>query len=149
MRLYTIGFTRKSAREFFEELLGPSGAKRVVDVRLRPSSQLSGFAKVSKSDGDFQFLLQRLCGMDYVHVPELAPSDELFKSYWAGDMTWDGYAERYLELLAERRVEHILERALFDDGVLLCSEDTPERCHRRLAAEYLQRQWGDIEIIHL
>ena len=147
--LYTIGFTKKSAREFFDELLGSSGAERVIDVRLRPSSQLSGFAKVSQSDGDFQFLLRRLCGMDYVHVPDLAPSEELFKRYRGGDLTWDEYSERYLDLLSMRRVEHELDRELFADAVLLCSEDTPERCHRRLAAEYLQRHWDDVEIIHL
>ena len=149
MKLYTIGFTKKSAREFFGELLGPSGAKRVIDIRLRPSSQLAGFAKVSKSGGDFEFLLDRLCDMDYVHVPLLAPSNELFTSYRGGDITWDEYEERYLELLAEREVTRELDRALFAEAVLLCSEDTPERCHRRLAAEYLQRHWGDIEIIHL
>ncbi|MCY3734041.1 MAG: DUF488 domain-containing protein [Chloroflexi bacterium] len=149
MTLYTIGFTKKSAREFFDELLGPSGAKRVIDVRLRPSSQLSGFAKVSRAGGDFEFLLQRLCGMDYVHVGALAPSEELFKSYRGGEMPWDEYSERYLDLLAERRVERVLDRGLFDDAVLLCSEDSPERCHRRLAAEYLQQHWGGIEIIHL
>jgi len=149
VKLYTIGFTKKSAREFFDELLGPSGAKRVIDVRLRPSSQLAGFAKVSRSDGDFQFLLQRLCGMDYVHVPALAPSHDLFKSYRAGDMAWGEYAEHYLDLLSERKVEHQLDRNLFADAVLLCSEDTPEQCHRRLAAEYLQRHWGDVEIVHL
>ena len=149
MKLYTIGFTRKSAREFFDELLCPSGAERVIDIRLKPASQLAGYAKVSKSDGDFQFLLQRLCGMDYVHLPLMAPTTELFKSYRAGDMTWDEYGERYLNLLAERRVEHELERALFADAVLLCSEDTPERCHRGLAAEYLQRHWGDVVIVHL
>ena len=149
MNLYTIGFTKKSARGFFDELLLPSGAARVLDVRLRPASQLAGFAKVSKSGGDFQFLLQRLCGMDYLHLTALAPSEELFKGYRAGDMAWDEYSERYVDLLVERRVEHELERALIDDGVLLCSEDTPERCHRRLAAEYLQRHWDDVEIIHL
>ena len=149
MKLYTIGFTRKSAREFFDELLAPSGAGRVLDVRLRPSSQLSGFAKVGKSDGDFQFLLRRLCNMDYVHVPVLAPSNDLLSDYRAGDMTWDEYTERYLDLLEERGVEDELERGLFANAVLLCSEDTPERCHRRLAAEYLQRHWGDIEIVHL
>ena len=74
----------------------------MIDVRLRPSSQLSGFAKVSQSDGDFQFLLRRLCGMDYVHVPDLAPSEELFKRYRGGDLTWDEYAERYLDLLSMR-----------------------------------------------
>ncbi|MCY3558220.1 MAG: DUF488 domain-containing protein [Chloroflexi bacterium] len=149
MKLYTIGFTKKSASEFFDELLRPSGAKRVIDVRLRPSSQLAGFAKVSKSGGDFEFLLDRLCDMDYVHTPLLAPSDELFTSYRGGDITWDEYAERYLELLAVREVARVLDRALFADALLLCSEHTPERCHRRLAAEHLQRHWGDIEIIHL
>ena len=149
MKLYTIGFTKKSAREFFDDLLRPSGANCIFDVRLRPSSQLAGFAKVSKSGGDFEFLLNRLCDMDYVHVPLLAPSDELFTSYRGGDITWDEYEERYLELLAEREVTRELERALFADAVLLCSEDTPERCHRRLAAEYLQRHWDDVEIIHL
>ena len=149
MNLYTIGFTKKSAREFFDELLGPSGSTHVIDVRLRPSSQLSGFAKVSRSGGDFEFLLDRLCDMDYEHVPLLAPSDALFTSYRGGDITWDEYSERYLELLAEREVARELDRALFADAVLLCSEDTPERCHRRLAAEYLRRHWDDVEIIHL
>ena len=149
MKLYTIGFTKKSAREFFNELLGTSGAERVIDVRLRPSSQLSGFAKVSKSGGDFEFLLDRLCDMGYVHMPLLAPSNELFSSYRGGHIVWDEYAELYVDLISERRVEHELDRELFADAVLLCSEDTPERCHRRLAAEYLQRHWGDIEIVHL
>lgn len=149
MTLYTIGFTKKSAREFFEELLGASGAVRVLDVRLRPSSQLSGFAKVSKSNGDFQFLLRRLCGMEYVHVPALTPSSELFRSYRAGDIGWDVYSKRYLDLLAERCVERELDRALFVDAVLLCSEASPERCHRRLAAEYLRQYWDELEIVHL
>lgn len=149
MKLYTIGFTKKSAREFFEDLLAPSGAVRVLDIRARPSSQLSGFAKVGKSGGDFQFLLRRLCEMDYVHIPELAPSGDLLSEYRAGDLTWNEYAERYCELLEEQSVETVLDPHLFDSGVLLCSEALPEHCHRRLAAEYLQRHWGDIEIVHL
>ena len=149
MKLYTIGFAKKSAKEFFHDLLRPSGAKRVLDVRARPSSQLSGFAKVGKTDGDFQFLLRSLCEMEYVHIPDLAPSNELLSKYRAGDLTWEIYDERYRALLKERAVEHALDPALFADGVLLCSEDTPERCHRRLAAEYLRQHWGDIEIIHL
>ncbi len=149
MKLYTIGFTKKSAKEFFEYLLAPTGAKRVLDVRARPSSQLSGFAKVGKSGGDFQFLLRRLCDMHYVHVPELAPSSELFSEYRACDLNWDEYAERYRELLVEREVENLLDPELLADGVLLCSEASPERCHRRLAAEYLREHWNDIEIIHL
>ena len=149
MKLYTIGFTKKSARTFFDELLGSTDARRVVDVRLRPSSQLAGFARASKSGGDLEFLLEQLCGMDYVHVPELAPSVQLFTSYRAGEVEWEEYAERYTALLGERGVESQLDPSVFADGVLLCSEDTPERCHRRLAAEYLRRHWGEVEIVHL
>ena len=149
MTLYTIGFTKKSAKEFFDDLLGPSGAKRVLDVRARPSSQLSGFAKVGKTGGDLQFLLRRLCDMDYVHLLELAPSSELLGGYRAGDLTWDDYADGYRALLQNRRVEDLIDPELLADGVLLCSEASPEHCHRRLAAEYLQQHWGDVEIIHL
>ena len=149
MNLYTVGFTKKSAKVFFEELLAPSGARRVLDIRARPSSQLSGFAKVSKSGGDFQFLLRRLCDMDYVHVPELAPSDRLLSEYRANELSWDAYSEQYIDGLAEQKVEAQLNHSIFDGGVLLCSEASPEHCHRRLAAEYLQRHWGDVEIIHL
>ena len=149
MNLYTIGFTKKSAREFFDVLLRPSGARRVVDVRARPSSQLSGFAKVGKTDGDLQFLLRRLCDMDYVHVPELAPSIRLLGEYRAKELSWDAYSEQYIKGLAEQKVEDRLDRDIFNEGVLLCSEASPERCHRRLAAEYLQQHWGDVEIIHL
>ena len=149
MRIFTVGFTKKSAREFFDELLGRSGAKRVIDVRLRPSSQLAGFAKVSKSGGDFEFLLDRLCGMGYVHAPLLAPSAELFTGVRGGEIEWEEYREGYLRLLDERDVANLLDPLLFADGVLLCSEDTPVRCHRRLAAEYLREHWGDVEIVHL
>ena len=149
MNLYTVGFTKKSAKVFFEDLLAPSGARRVLDIRARPSSQLSGFAKVSKSGGDFQFLLRRLCDMDYVHVPELAPSDLLLSEYRANEMTWDAYSEQYIDGLTEQKVEAQLNHDILDGGVLLCSEASPEHCHRRLAAEYLQRHWGDVEIIHL
>ena len=149
MKLYTIGFTKKSAREFFSERLGGSGAERLIDVRLKPSSQLAGFAKVGKTDGDFQFLLSELCDMDYVHLPVLAPPAELLRGYRAGDVIWDDYEPRYLAELEARSVTATLDRSLFDNAVLLCSEDTPERCHRRLAAEYLQRHWGDVEIVHL
>ncbi len=149
MRLYTIGFTRKSARTFFDDLLGHSGAARVLDVRARPSSQLAGFAKVSQSDGDFQFLLNRLCGLDYAHLPELAPTTELLSSLRAREIDWREYRERYLALIERRHVAERLDRALIAEGVLLCSEASPEHCHRRLAAEFLQQHWGDVDIVHL
>lgn len=44
MKVFTIGFTKKTAGQFFE-VLRQSGAKRVVDVWLNNVSQLAGFAK--------------------------------------------------------------------------------------------------------
>ena len=68
MKLFTIGFTRKSAQKFFG-LLSSSGVERVVDVRLNNVSQLAGFAKRD----DLEYFLRRVCGIDYVHLPALAP----------------------------------------------------------------------------
>jgi len=42
--LYTIGFTKKNARQFFETLK-TAGVKRLVDIRLNNQSQLAGFTK--------------------------------------------------------------------------------------------------------
>lgn len=149
MKIYTIGFTKKSASRFFEGLLEPSGAKRLIDVRIHRSSQLSGFAKAGKDGGDLPFLLRRICAMDYMYLPELAPSAELLSEYRAGGQSWSAYEQRYVALLDARGVGAALERCLLADSVLLCSEHEPEHCHRRLAAEYFQHRWGGIEIIHL
>ena len=69
MKIYTIGFTEKKAERFFS-LIKLSGTKRIVDVRLNNISQLSGFAKRD----DLKYFLKELCDVDYVHVPELAPT---------------------------------------------------------------------------
>lgn len=144
MRIFTIGFTKKSAQEFFE-LLCASGAERVVDVRLNNVSQLAGFAKRD----DLAYFLSQICNMGYVHVPELAPTPELLSAYRKKRITWGTYEARFLELMKQRQVEETVPKALIAGGCLLCSEDKPERCHRRLVAEYLARHWGDVEIIHL
>ncbi len=144
MRLYTLGFTRKSAESFFELLRG-SGAARVIDVRLNNVSQLAGFTKRD----DLAYFLREVCGMDYEHKPDLAPTPELLKAYRDGRISWDDYEARFLGLMAERRIEDLPIQALMDNACLLCSEETPDQCHRRLVAEYLQGKWGDIEIIHL
>ncbi|HHN66515.1 MAG TPA: DUF488 family protein, partial [Thermopetrobacter sp.] len=47
-----------------------------------------------------------------------------------------------------RKIEDI-DKNIIDGGCLLCSEDSPHHCHRRLVAEYLRDKWGDVEIIHL
>ncbi len=146
MRLYTIGFTKKTA-EYFFETLKKSGAKRVVDVRLRPNSQLAGFA----IGRDQAYFLKKICAIDYVHLPELAPEPEMFDEYRKSKAVdaWSVYETRYLDLMAQRRIESTVPKDVIDGACLLCSEDTAHHCHRRLAAEYLQRCWGDIEITHL
>ena len=144
MRVYTIGFTRKSASEFFG-LLAESGAKRLIDVRLNNVSQLAGFAKRD----DLEYFLNRICGMEYVHLPELAPTKEMLDSYRKDHRSWDTYESQFLALMEQRRIGEMDLGRLVADACLLCSEDKPDRCHRRLVAEYLQGDWGDIDIVHL
>lgn len=143
--MYTIGFTKKGASEFFG-LLEESSIDRLVDVRLRNRSQLAGFAKRD----DLRYFLDELLGAEYDHRPELAPTEELLDDWRDDEITWEVYEDRFRELMAEREVEQTLERDLFADGtVLLCSEHQPDQCHRRLVLEYLNQQWGGIEPVHL
>ena len=144
MRIFTIGFTRKSAEAFFSTLRA-SGAGRVVDVRLNNVSQLAGFAKRS----DLQYFLRQICDMDYVHVPALAPTQEMLDGYKKKRGDWSAYERQFLELMRARGVERTVPRDLVSEGCLLCSEEAPGRCHRRLVAEYLRDRWGDVEIVHL
>lgn len=144
MKVYTIGFTKKSASDFFE-LLGQSGAKRLVDVRLNNVSQLAGFAK----KGDLEYFLQKICRMQYVHLPELAPTSEMLEAYRKDHRDWETYERQFLALMDERRTSKKGIKRIIANSCLLCSEDKPEHCHRRLVAEYFNRHWGDVEIIHL
>ena len=144
LKVSTIGFTKKSARRFFE-LLQKSGVKRIVDVRLNNGSQLAGFAKKD----DLAWFARELCGMDYVHLPDLAPTKDLLSNYRHGRIDWNTYEGRFINLMRERRIEEAIPKEVVSDGCLLCSEDQPHHCHRRLVAEYLNRHWGDLEIEHL
>lgn len=144
MRLYTIGFTHKTAEYFFSRLKR-AGIRTLVDVRLHNTSQLSGFTKKE----DLPFFVRELCKAGYRHLPELAPSEELFHARKKEKMAWQAYEKRYLALLRSREVENHLEPEGLDGACLLCTEDDPRHCHRRLAAEYLQDKWPGVEIIHL
>jgi uncharacterized protein (DUF488 family) len=144
MKLFTIGFTKKSARTFFETLR-QSGTKRVVDVRLNNVSQLAGFAKKQ----DLAYFLESICGMEYMHVPLLAPTQEMLDAYKKESGDWEDYERQFLALMKERTIEDSISRETIEDGCLLCSEETPDHCHRRLVAEYLNQAWGDITIQHL
>jgi uncharacterized protein (DUF488 family) len=145
MEVYTIGFTQTTAAGFFGKLK-QAGIRRVVDVRLNNVSQLAGFAKRD----DLRFFLAEICGAEYVHEPRLAPTQEILDAYKKDKGDWADYERRFLQLLAERRIETELDRRLFDvPTALLCSEPTAEHCHRRLVLEYLNSTWGDVRAIHL
>ena len=156
MKLFTIGFTKKPAQRFFGELVATakrSGLRRVVDVRIKPGSQLAGFAKKN----DLAYFLDAICGVGYVHMPVLAPTPELLADYRKKQIDWAGYEPRFDALMRERRIEEALAeehaapgRPFLQDGdCLLCSEHEPDQCHRRLVVEYLQRRWDGLEVVHL
>ena len=144
MNIYTIGFTKKSAQTFFTTLQ-QSGASRLVDVRLNNVSQLAGFAKRD----DLRYFTKALCRIDYVHTPDLAPTSAMLDAYKKDKGNWNVYEEQFLGLMRERQIERTISPELLDGACLLCSEDKPHHCHRRLIAEYLSEHWPGINIIHL
>ena len=143
--LYTIGFTKKSAEQFFE-LLKAHHVRTLVDVRINNSSQLAGFAKGT----DLKYFLQQIGGIGYRHVADFAPTKELLSGYRADKVSWPEYEQIYHELLTKRGINQRYNVADFDNCCFLCSEETPEHCHRRLLAEYLQNQAPEnVRIVHL
>jgi uncharacterized protein (DUF488 family) len=144
MRIFTIGFTKKSAADFFTRLRNPE-LQKLVDVRLNNISQLAGFAKKD----DLRFFAKAICGIEYIHLPILAPTQAMLNSYKKMRGSWSEYETQFLELMKERQIEVNISREQIDHGCLLCSEDRPDHCHRRLVAEYLQDKWGDVEVVHL
>lgn len=136
LQVFTIGFTKKGAKEFFT-LLKTSGAKRLVDVRLNNVSQLAGFAKRD----DLRYFLQEICGMEYDHVPQLAPTKAILDEYKKGKGDWSVYERMFFSLLRQRGVEKLIEPERIQNGCLLCSEHKPDHCHRRLVLEYLDKEW--------
>ena len=145
MEIYSIGFTQKSASQFFGTLKG-HGIERLLDVRLNNTSQLAAFAK----QADLAYFLREICGAAYEHEPLLAPTQEMLDAYKKHKGGWDTYEEAFLALMRARKIESALDKESFArKTVLLCSEPTAEHCHRRLVLEYLQRRWEDVEIHHL
>jgi uncharacterized protein (DUF488 family) len=144
MKVFTIGFTKKSACTFFTRLR-ESGAQRVVDVRLNNLSQLAGFAKKD----DLQVFLREICHMGYVHLPILAPTADMLDAYKKKNGGWPAYERDFMTLMKSRQIDNRIRREQIADGCLLCSEEAPDHCHRRLVAEYLQEKWTDLEVVHI
>ena len=144
IKLFTIGFTKKSAAKFFG-LLRNAGVRRVIDTRLNRTSQLAGFSK----EQDLPFLLSEICHANYETQPLLVPTEEILSAYRKKGIDWSAYEERFNALIRDRQIESRLRPEQFDHACLLCSEDKPHQCHRRLVAEYLREKWGDVEVEHL
>jgi uncharacterized protein (DUF488 family) len=141
----TIGFTKTSAERFFGRLRA-AGVRRVLDVRLHNTSQLAGFAKSE----DLAYFLREIVGIEYRHVPLMAPEERMLAVYKKGGGAWDAYEAEFLRLMAARRIENFVQPEHLNDACLLCSEDKPHHCHRRLVCEYLNRQWGGVmKVRHL
>lgn len=141
--LYTIGFTKKSAEEFFE-LLKKNNVKKLIDVRLNNKSQLAGFAK----GRDLEYFLKEIMDIEYSHRVEFSPSKELLDGYKKGSIPWEEYEDIYVDLIIRRGDVFQVNKDDIDDACLLCSEATPEHCHRRLLAERLSSLL-DVSISHL
>ncbi|WP_254444756.1 DUF488 family protein [Anabaena sp. UHCC 0187] len=145
VNLFTIGFTQKKAEQFFETLI-KSGVKRVIDTRLNNVSQLAGFAKKS----DLEYFLQKIGGIEYIHILDLAPTKDILDAYKKKEITWDSYEQKFNQLITQRQIERKLSIDIIDKSCLLCSELKPHNCHRRLVAEYLQTHLEKtIKIHHL
>ena len=144
MEVYSIGFTKKTAEQFFG-LLKETGIRRLLDVRLNNVSQLAGFAKRD----DLRFFLRTICEVEYIHEPLLAPTQEMLDAYKKRKGDWSVYEKQFLELMATRHIEETVPKDIVNEGCLLCSEDKPHHCHRRLVAEYLASHWPDVQINHL
>ncbi len=144
MKIFTIGFTKKSAETFFTSLKN-AGVKRLVDVRLNNISQLAGFTKKD----DLRYFTRAICDIEYVHLLDLAPTQDILGAYRKQKGDWNLYEQQFLDLMRSRHVEDTISRQMLDGGCLLCSEEKPHHCHRRLVAEYLKEKWGDVEIEHI
>ncbi|CCI27159.1 conserved hypothetical protein [Microcystis aeruginosa PCC 9808] len=144
INLFTIGFTQKTAQKFFDDLQ-KAGVKRVIDTRLNNVSQLAGFSKKA----DLEYFLKVIGGIEYVHVLDLAPTQDILDEYKKKKVDWTIYEQKFRQLISSRRIETKVSPDVINNACLLCSEAKPHNCHRRLVAEYLKEKWGNINICHL
>ena len=142
--IYTIGFTKKSAKTFFE-LLRNNGIKKIIDIRLNNVSQLAGFTKKE----DLEYFLRTIQNVDYKHMPIFAPNEDILSAYKKKKITWKEYEEKFISLISERQVEKLISKEELNNSCLLCSEEKPEYCHRRLLAEYFKTKWDNVVVKHI
>jgi uncharacterized protein (DUF488 family) len=143
-RIFTIGYAGKSAQEFFT-ILKQAGIRKVIDVRLYNTSQLAGFTRRQ----DIKYFLQTIVGVEYIHLPIMAPTKQLLNSYKKRLVNWQQYETQFKGIIAQRQIEKYFVPQDMDMNCFLCSEAKADNCHRRLVAEYLTKHWQDISICHL
>lgn len=144
VKLFTIGFTKKTAEDFFTRLIR-AGVKRLIDIRLNNVSQLAGFAKRD----DLRYFISAIGEIDYFHRPDLAPTQEILDAFKKDKKGWTVYEREFRALLSSRKIESQLTPEFLHEACLLCSEEKPDHCHRRLVFEYLNEKWGNIKVQHL
>ena len=89
MKLFTIGFTKTSAEDFFSRL-SKAQVKKLLDVRLNNVSQLAGFAKKD----DLRYFAKSICGIGYEYHAELAPTKDMLDEYRKSNGGWSAYAQK-------------------------------------------------------
>ena len=146
MTVYTMGFAQKNAEHFFE-LLKKNNVEMLVDIRLNNKSQLAGFTKGQ----DLKYFLKAICNCEYRHCTEFAPTKEILDAYKKGDIDWAQYVAQFLPLMETRHAARLFETMFgkYERVCLLCSEPTPEQCHRRLLAEIIQKSAPETTVVHL
>lgn len=146
MTVYTIGFTKKSAEEFFT-LLKENGVRTLLDIRLNNSNQLAGFTKQQ----DLEYFTRELLGISYIHDPRFAPEAETISTYRNGKGSYEAFRKEFLHTLEERKIFEIIRKEYgnLDRSCLLCSEKDPDSCHRKIVAELMREVYPDLGIVHL
>ena len=146
MIIYTIGFTQKTAKEFFNKIKD-NKVNLLIDIRLNNVSQLAGFAKGK----DLEYFLKEICDCEYAHDDIFAPTKELLDAYRAKKVSWNEYEKVFKRIMDERGVNERFKKLYmkYDNICLLCTEPTAEQCHRRLIAEHLKKNIENVEIIHI
>jgi uncharacterized protein YeaO (DUF488 family) len=80
----------------------------------------------------------------------LAPSRALLGDYYKRGLSWDGYEERYNQYLSlpdkSYEIDELAKLALTHTVTILCLDESPEKCHRRLIAERCKQQHPELEI---
>ena len=144
MEVYTAGFTKWLAKDFFN-VLKKYKIQLLIDIRRRPNSQLSGY---TKSD-NFEYFLKELSGVRYLNDLDLAPSKELLYSRRKEGLDWNNFSLEYINQLNSKKLDNCLETIYSHKTLFLCSETLPDKCHRKLLVDKLYELDNNISVIHL